>query len=906
MFGCQRGLASPPTIKHYQARPELVNIMRRTTIPLFALTLCRTDAAQISLASVAVDDLVNPLAVNTATPTFSWAVDSPSTRAGGFSAVQVQVISGSTTLWDSGNATMTGTSLVYSGPTLSARSDYAFNIRLSDMLGAWTDWSSGTFGTGLFGETDWASAQWIGAANPTVDEPILRTNFTITKAISAAKLFITGLGNYEAYINGDRVGDRFLAPGWTTYSKRYLYDTYNITSQLAVGNNAIGIAVGQAWFPIGTYGPSEYRGAWDGSMRARAQLLIFFSDGTQQTVVTDSSWKGKSGGSVSGAQTPDNELFDARNEPPFGEWASSSFNFSSWSDAIVQTPLETVAQSTPMEPVRIMETISAVEITNPASGVWVYDFGQNMAGIAAATLNEAANANVSLHYGEKLSSSGRVLDAGDRYQYGTYISAGMGSQTWLPRASYYGFRYIELTGVTGTPNTSTIVAKRLHSDVRGIGWFSTSDTLLQWIHDAAWQTILNNIVGVPTDGAYLEKMPWTADAAVMSETAFSSLNLKALYTKWVQDITDSGLASGNIAPWAPSPLEMADYPSAAWGNSYPEVVWQLYQHFGDASVLSRFYDRIKLYVDYEINTRGSSGLVGTESWGDWVTPSVNDQLVVGTAFIYRSITRLIQIASVIGNTDDVATYTGYASVVNASFHEAFYQTATGDYRNNSDASFVQTNNLLPVAFNMTHPANQQSIVDMVAADVISNDNHLNTGVHGTKWILPVLTQFGYKDLAYLIATQTTYPSWGYWKSLGATTLWEAWDVYARSNDHAFLGTIVDWFYQYLAGIKITGAGYKTISITPYVPEGLTSASATVQTPRGKVESSWTNSSSQFALSLTVPAGSVALVSLPVSNGQTVYEGGDAAGSASGVTARGSDAGRALYDVSSGTYSFVVE
>ncbi|KAI0174306.1 bacterial alpha-L-rhamnosidase-domain-containing protein [Pestalotiopsis sp. NC0098] len=879
----------------------------RPTVPADLLYVAsHAYAASISLASVAVDDLPDPLAVNTTTPTFSWAVNSPSVRGAGFAAAQVQVFSGSDTIWDSGNVTTTETRLAYSGPALSARSDYTFSVRLSDTTGSWTDWSSGTFGTGLFDETDWSSAQWIGASTSLVDEPILRTNFTITKEISKAKLFIAGLGNYEAYINGGRVGDHYLAPGFTTYSRRYLYDTHDITSQLTVGENAIGIAVGQAWFPLYYYGPSEDHGAWDGNMRARAQVLISFSDGTQQTIVTDDSWKGKAGGSTSGAATPDNELFDEREEPPTSEWASASFDSSSWPNAIVQTPPATIAQSTPMEPVRIMEAISAVSITNPASGVWVYDFGRNIAGFAAATLDEAAGTQVDLHYTEKLSSSGRVVNEGSRYQFSTYITAGNGSRTFLPRSSYYGFRYIELTGVAGTPNAQTVVAHRLHSDVQGIGWFSTSDTLLQWIHDTTWQTILNNIEGVPTDGAYVEKLPWTADAAVMSETAFSSLNLKALYTKWVQDITDSGLQSGNIAPWAPSPLEMDDYPSAAWGNSYPEVVWQLYQHYGDISVLSRFYDRIKTYVDYEINSRGSAGLVGTESWGDWVTPSVNDHILVGTAFLYRSITRLVDIALTLGNTADVETYNSYAAAVNASFHEAFYQTATQDYRNDTTATFVQTNNLLPVAFNMTNPVSQQSIVDKVAADVVANDNHLNTGLHGTKWILPVLTQFGYKDLAYLVATQTTYPSWGYWQTLGATTLFEAWDSTARSNDHPFLGTVVDWFYQYLAGIKITGAGYSTISVMPYVPEGLASAQSSIQTARGKVESSWTNSTTQFSLSLTVPAGSVARVSLPVSSGQTVYEAGISAASASGVTAQVSETGRALFDVVSGTYSFTVE
>jgi alpha-L-rhamnosidase len=392
----------------------------------------------------------------------------------------------------------------------------------------------------------------------------------------------------------------------------------------------------------------------------------------------------------------------------------------------------------------------------------------------------------------------------------------------------------------------------------------------------------------------------------MADTAFCALNLKAIYTKWLQDITDSQLPSGNIESWAPSPVGMSTDASAAWGNSYPEVAWQLYQHYGDVSVLSKYYSSIKAYVDYELNDRGSTGLVGVESWGDWVTPTENDFSVVGTAYLYRSVTRLVQIASILGITADVTSYEAYASAVNSSFHAAFYQPATGDYRTSSAASFIQTDNILPVAFGMTNSIISQSIIDKVADNVVANSNHLETGVLGTKWILPTLTQYGYKELAYTVATQTTYPSWGYWETLGATTLWETWLATSRSKGHQFLGTIVDWFYQYLAGIQITGAGFTSVSITPYVPGDLTSTQATIVTPRGDLTSSWTNNSTHFVLTLAIPSGSTALVNLPITSGQSVYESGVAAASASGITSAGTSSGRASFNITSGYYVFTVE
>lgn len=565
--------------------------------------------------------------------------------------------------------TTNSTSLLYSGRALPGLSSFSFKIRILDASQAWTAWALGSFGTGLLTDEDWASAQWIGAGkNSTVDQPILRTSFTLSRAVRSARLFITGLGNYEAYINGKRVGDTYLSPPWSQYAKRVFYDAHDITSQVVSGKNAIGIAVGKGWFGLGSLGPAEHTGAWDGNMRAKARLFITFSDGTTQTIVTNDSWKGKAGGSTCPVVTPDEEFFDAQKEP--ASWTAASFDASGWPNALLRTSSDTALQATPVEPVRIVEKIRAVSINNPASGVWLFDFGRNIAGFGSLTINEANGTSVTMYYGEKLSSSGRVLTTGNRYQHSTYISRGTKSTTWAPRHSYYGFRYIELTGATATPTASTVVAQRIHSGMRGAGWFTASNDVLQWIHDTTWQTMLNNIMTVPTDGSYLEKLLWLFDFAVMAETAFSSLNLKALMTKWTQDIADSQLASGDLPPWAPSPQEMAPFPSPTWGNSFPEIVWQLYQHYGDASVLSRFYSDLQAYLNYELHALGSDGLVGLESWGDWLTPSANEQRLVGTAYMYRSVTTVIDIAALLGRADDIQSYTMHAKALNSSFHEA--------------------------------------------------------------------------------------------------------------------------------------------------------------------------------------------------------------------------------------------
>ncbi|EQB53177.1 hypothetical protein CGLO_07137 [Colletotrichum gloeosporioides Cg-14] len=292
--------------------------------------------------------------------------------------------------------------------------------------------------------------------------------------------------------------------------------------------------------------------------------------------------------------------------------------------------------------------------------------------------------NASPNFGWSIGGLGvRHYGNNGNWQHSTYIHDGTGSLTSIHRHFYYGFRSIELTGIAGTPNAATVAAQRLHSDVRGVGCFTVSDDILTWIHGTTWQSVLSNIVGVPTDGAYLEKLPWLSDAAVMSETMLSSLNVKVLYTKWAQDIKDSALADGNLPPWALSLLEMDPFPSPTWGNTFPEVVWQLYQHSGDVDLLSLFYELITSYLVYELNHRNSSGLIGLESWGDWVTPSINDKGIVGTAHLCFSITRVIQMASILDYSADIESCTSHAAAVNSSFYDAYYQPATGDHRSSS-------------------------------------------------------------------------------------------------------------------------------------------------------------------------------------------------------------------------------
>nr|WP_240982152.1 alpha-L-rhamnosidase [Streptomyces sp. S3(2020)] len=732
--------------------------------------------------------------------------------------------------------------------------------------------------------------------------PLLRTNFSATKQIANATLYISGLGAYAPSLNGAPVGTIVLGSGWTKYDKVTYYDGIDVTSAVRQGENTIGIALGQGTLNgIHAWATPDNRGAWDGVLRTKALLQVTYADGTTKSVPTNTSWTAALGPSMpfaNGTVLPEVEGYDARLEQP--GWNTPSFNDSRWASAVTVGNGTARLQASPIEPSRVVGEINLGRPATPAPGVFVYDVGQNISGNARITLDVTAGTAVRIRYAESLGSNGRAVVAGNRLQDDTFIGNGSGPATWTPSFTHKGFQYIEVSGLPNGATAPPVTALRIHNDVRSVGTFDSSDEVLNFVHNAGRETVLNNFVlAAPTDGSYLEKLPWLGDGALMADATMRNFDTKALYTKWYNDIADSQRDDGDLPAWAPAPTKAADLSSAAWGNAFTEVAALLLRNYDAEQAVAARYGQLRAYAEHEWSEADNP----VELWGDWVCPdgdsvcnTADDKKLVARAYAYRTLDQFAGIAKQLGHTDDAVTFSGYAASARTAFNNDYFSTATSTYRTTSEARFLQTNNVLPVAFGITPAVNRRAVVDAVAADVVARGNHLGTGVLGTKWLFRVLTRYGHLDTAYEAATQRTAPGYGEWMVNGATTLWEQWTASPRSKGHPFLGTAEDWLLADIAGLAQTGGATTEVVVKPHMPTSLQRASTSFQTNGGTVSVSWKRKNGELTLTVEVPVNRTGTIYVPMTGSQKVIAPSRA------IPGR-SAGGYKLYTVPSGHYIF---
>jgi alpha-L-rhamnosidase len=857
-------------------------------------------------------DFANPLGVDDEHPRLAWRLAASRVPGTTQSAYQIHVTSGEgADVWDSGIVSSTDLSATYDGPVLDVGNRYSWTVRVWDQYGTASQWAPAAWWEmSPRSDDDWR-AMWISSPPPAGDydrraEDLLRREFSLSKPVVRARVYVAALGYYELWINGLHVGDYVLDPGWTDYSHRVLYSSYDVTALVHDGTNAVGLSLGAGWF--GGLAPwGKQPSSWDGHRRARLRLVIDHGDGTSSvfTTVGGDPWRTTTGPTVTGEVTPDTESYDAR--LAIAGWNNVGFDDSTWLPAVAAAAVPTESQA--IEPMTASMPIRATSITEPRTGSFVYDYGRNIAGWVRLRVSGAAGTTVTLRYGERLLADGTV-DPGSRSQLDTYVLHGEGEEVWEPRYSYKGFQYVQVDGYPGTPGVDDVQARRIHTDLRATGEFTTSNALLETIHAAVVSSSLNNLVSVPTDGSMVEKLPWTGDAGLMSDSACANFDMQRLFSKWLVDIEHSQDASGNIGSWAPQPPGELRAPSAAWGDQYLQTAWNLYLYYGDAAPMRRHYESMKRYFAYEVGRLDSQG-ISHEAWGDYLAP-FDDYFqptvdFMGTVYVVHSAQLLAAMAKVLGEKSDEAAYASLTTQLRDSLNANYYDETRGFYASAPGRHFQQTPNLLALAFGLVPPGEEQRVVDNLVYDVeITHAGHLDTGVLGTKYILPILTEYGHTDLAYAVATADTFPSWGYWFANGATSLWEMWGTDSRSRGHWFRGTVDDWFYQELAGIRPLAPGFARIDIKPHVPVALEDAGATIQTVRGAVGSHWTQTSNGgFVLDVTVPSTAVALVHVPAKKASRVTIDGEPAGDAAGVTYKTWSAGYATYEVKPGTYRFEV-
>jgi alpha-L-rhamnosidase len=745
------------------------------------------------------------------------------------------------------------------------------------------------------GQGPWGQLS-IAAGGPA---PYLRKTFTAPKAVTRARIYATALGLYELWLNGKRVGiDRFT-PGWTDYNKRLQVQTYDVTSLVAQGNNALGAILGDGWFQgkVGYLGRSTRYGA--GPAHLKLQLELEYQDGQKQTIVSDGTWKTKTG-PILFADELDGETYDARLEMP--GWDGAAFDDSAWRPAtvIADTARNLVADVTPG--VQVIQEITAKTVKPTASGSYVFDLGQNMVGWARLRMRGAAGSTATLRFAEVLNPDGtpyyanlRGAKATDQYVF----NGAAGEEVYEPRFTFHGFRYVELSGVSPAPAASAITGIVLHSATPPTGTFVTSSAMVNQLQSNIVWGQKGNFFSVPTDCPQRdERLGWMGDALIFVRTATFNMDVASFFTKWTRDVDDGQTAAGAFGNVSPS-VDQSGTP--AWGDAGLIVPWTMYLAYGDTRILEEHYPAMVRWVEY---VRGlSTGNLWQTSrgsdFGDWLSIADDtDKAVLASAFYAHAADLVSRAAAILGKDADAKKYADLFTAIKAAFNTAYVSN------NGTIKSDTQTVYALALRFNLLPDNLRAAAASMLDAGITRHGGHLSTGFVGVSHLLPALTAGGKLDRAYTLLNNDTYPSWGYEIAKGATTIWERWDgIQANgqfqdptmnSFNHYSFGSVGEWMYATVGGIELdeTHPGFERFAVRPRPGGGLTSAKTSFDSIHGTIVSDWTASASAFMLKVTVPVNTTATVYLPF--GTDVRESG------SPPPPKGVDGG---YTIGSGTYSF---
>ncbi|MFJ7996333.1 alpha-L-rhamnosidase [Streptomyces sp. NPDC096310] len=720
----------------------------------------------------------------------------------------------------------------------------------------------------------WGADPWGRISVSYAPAAQLRHEFRLPrKTVARARLYATALGLYEAHLNGERVGEDRLAPGWTDYGKRVQYQTYDVTALLRSGGNALGVTVAAGWYAgnIAWFGPHNY-----GERPALlTQLEVTYTDGSTERVVSGTDWRAATG-PVTSADLVMGEEYDARLETD--GWTRPGFDATGWLpvDTAEGAPAAVVAQID--APSRVETQLRAQQVTETRPGVFVFDLGQNMVGTVRLTVSGAAGTTVRLRHAEVLNPDGTLYTANLRTARATdtYTLKGGGPETYEPRFTFHGFRYVEVTGVRGKLSRDAVVGQVIHTSAPFTMDFRTNVPLLNQLHSNITWGQRGNFLSVPTDTpARDERLGWTGDINVFAPTAAYTMESARFLTKWLTDLRDSQRSDGALTNVAPDiGGENVGAGAAGWGDAGVTVPWALYQAYGDTRVLEESWDSMVAWLDYL--KRHSSGLLRpAEGFGDWL--NIEDETpkdVIGTAYFAHSADLVARTAEVLG--EDPAPYTTLFGAVRDAFRAA-YVSPNGRIKGDTQTAYV-----LALSMDLLADADRAPAADRLVQLIEAKGGHLSTGFLGTPRLLPVLTDTGHIDVAYRLLLQRTFPSWGYQIDQGATTMWERWDSIRpdgtfqdagmNSFNHYAYGSVGEWMYAHIAGIAPGAPGFRKIIVRPRPGGGVTEASGRFDSLHGPVTTRWKAADGGFRLTVTVPANTTAEVWIPTTDTARVRHG----------------------------------
>lgn len=898
---------------------KATNLLTFIFISIFIFPACERVKSPAQLYDLKCEFQAHPLGIDRPQPLLQWKIQDDR-RGAAQSAYQV-IVSGNAKLlkkgkgdiWDSGKQ-VSGQSVhvKFNGSALESSKDYYWKVRIWDQDGNMSKWSeSATWGMGLLNPGDW-QAKWIArAGKDSLRSVYMRTEVELkNKAVEKARVYVTGLGNYQFFINGKKVGSDLFTPGWTQYPKRVEYQVYDIKDYLQEGKNGVGAVLGNMWWSsgLGWKGGARYS---RGPLKLLAQIQIDYSDGSKDIFISDESWKWHNSPIVSD-HIYHGEVYDSNLEEQ--GWSSPGFDDSAW--AAVKPDDYGGLLSGPEAPaLREQMQVIPVAINEPVDGEYVFDFGQNIVGWAKLHIKGDKGDTIKMRFAELLHNDGTVAQENLRSAKATdYVICNGNEIVWEPKFTYHGFRYVQVSGLKSAPDKSVLTGKVIYTNEPLIGSIECSNELINKIYTNVTWGQRGNFFAVPTDCPQRdERLGWMGDAQIFAPTANFYMNLDRYWTKWMFDIADGQDEEGWV--YDVNPAIVVEGPAKpGWGDACIVIPWLTYRYFGDTRIIEENYKMMKAWVEYMrseskdgiyIWTHGKPGWYG---YGDWIAVEKSPSEPIGTAYYFYSTSLLGKMAAIIGKTEDAEQYAQLAGTIAAAFQKKYWDSTKMNYPGGT-----QTANLLPLAFGITPKNLQEQVVKNIVDDVVAHNVHPTTGFLGTGYILPILSKYGYQELAFKMITQKDYPSWGYMVEKGATTIWELWNSDSEkpggmnSRNHFALGCIGEWVWNNIGGINICDGhpGFKRVVIEPKPVEGLAWAKAGYETNYGELTVDWKVDADVFTLNVTIPANSTAVIIPPVlKEGAILKEGGTevASGNIPGISQTG--CGNIL--VASGSYKFTLE
>ena len=874
-------------------------------VGFFSLIACSEQETLKSAENLTVSEgFENPLGFYDSAPTFSWQLP-VSDNVSSQSAYQIiaasspDLLPNNADLWDSKKQeTDQSIWIKYDGKPLESRQKVYWQVKYWNKEGEASSWSEiNHFELGLLNNSDW-QAKWVGLntakdslrgrGNVLIHKPqYLRKGFELSSDVASARLYITAKGVFDVSINGENVSDDAMSPGFTTYDKRIETLTYDVTNLIESGQNTIGVELASGWYSGRLlWGTTP----WDNTVSPKVlcQLELEMKDGSKEIITSDESWKGMTNGPIQFSEIYDGEIYNANLEMP--NWTTNTFDDKGWANVEVAN----IDENVKLEPKRHTTVKGKIKLTpkeiTEKDGAIIFDLEQNMVGVPLVSVPMKKGDTLKIRFSEMLSPDGTFYTNNYRGAHSTdyHIASEDGEIEYIPKFTFHGFRFVELSGfdTSKEPKKTWVTGVVQYSDFDDNGTFTSSHEKLNQLQSNIVWGLRGNFLDIPTDCPQRnERLGWTGDAQVFGPTSMFNADVYKFWASWMQSVRESQFENGAI-PWTVPDARGNKIASSGWGDVCVIIPWKIYMRTGDKGFLEDNFEMMKRWVAHH-EEMSKDYISNMMSFSDWLQPYPENgntrgdtsRNLIGTAFFAHSAKLTAQTAQVLGKTEEQAKYEALYKKVAKAFDNTYFDE-TGKVKGVTE---TQTSYLLALAFDLLPEEKQKNAQTNLLRKLKEADNHLRTGFLGTPLLSQVLDEMGQIDLMYKLLFNETYPSWFYSINQGATTIWERWNSYSKTEgfnpqnmnslNHYAYGAIGEWMYERVAGIAPLEAGYKTIRIAPQPREPLTSASANLVTPYGKVSSSWEIKNSMFLLTVIIPPNTTAEIEIPAETSKQLLVNG---------------------------------